>query len=61
MSDEALMREAERCRRLARQATDRKLAATLEAIACEYEARTFSPRPREATPALAFATLHRAV
>jgi len=47
MSDEALMREAERCRRLARESTDRGLAATLEAIACEFEARSFSPFAQE--------------
>jgi len=47
MSDDALMREADRCRRLAREATDRKLAAMLEAIACEYEARTLSPHAQE--------------
>ncbi len=43
MSDEALMREAERCRRLARESTDRGLAATLEGIASEFEARSFLP------------------
>jgi hypothetical protein len=47
MSDEALLREAARCRRLAREATDLKLAAMLEAIAYEYEARTFSPATPE--------------
>lgn len=60
MSDDALMREAERCRRLARQATDRKLAAMLEAIACEYEARTFEPTPRQAVSAIDLAAVRRA-
>jgi hypothetical protein len=47
MSDQALMREAARCRRLAAQATDPKLAAMLEAIAQEYEGRTFAAAKRE--------------
>jgi hypothetical protein len=59
MSDDALLREAERCRRLAREATDRKLAAMLEAIACEYEARTFSPTAQEPVSADAAAMSRR--
>jgi hypothetical protein len=50
MSDDALRREAARCRELAGQATDAKLAATLEAIAREYEARTSTPPPRQPAP-----------
>ena len=61
MSDEALIREAERCRRLTRQATDRRLAAVLEAIALEYEARTFSSRPQDAVSAETLAAVRRAV
>jgi hypothetical protein len=50
MSDEALLREAARCRRLAAQATDPKLASTLEQIAREYESRAFQDRePLEPT------------
>lgn len=44
MSDEALLREAARCRRLAAQATDPRLASTLEQIAREYESRALEGR-----------------
>jgi hypothetical protein len=50
MSDDALRREAARCRQLAKETTDGKLAATLEAIAREYEARTSAPPSRATAP-----------